>query len=339
MSAMTNQMPSAPSRFDFGPQTAQIEKMLEISRHLNADQLGDLLRTTDQLSHSDWAPEWDKAVGEAFQCYGEVSQSPGHRGADEPFAASYPELKEVIRRLDGSSRREAALECLHGVILALYCRDVIGDGLFWQEHYDMLTAGWRTAIGPLHPLDGPAPDPVQSLSAVCRRAEQARFGPQGEQIESLLQQVTALTPGQAARMYLDHLTQMQLETEDVFGLTWDVAAELGRTPVLEEVFHSTHEAVTNLVALACTDAADEMDDGAPSAWTPVVTHSDMDHLNVPETLISAFFGPICAVAQGLMLRDTIGTDTFTSSHYDQLTMSWRTHVGPIHHGDGPPPGR
>lgn len=35
----------------------------------------------------------------------------------------------------------------------LLVRDLIGQHGFTQEHYDLLTGAWRTAIGPIHPDD------------------------------------------------------------------------------------------------------------------------------------------------------------------------------------------
>lgn len=66
-----------------------------------------------------------------------------------------------LRSAVGAAGRDTAWVAIRGTsrvaavdaARALVVRDLIGQHGFTQEHYDLLTRPWRTAIGPIHPDD------------------------------------------------------------------------------------------------------------------------------------------------------------------------------------------
>jgi hypothetical protein len=51
--------------------------------------------------------------------------------------------------------RDTAAEAARDAAAGLVVRDLIGEHRFTQEHYDLLTLAWRSAVGPIHPDDAP----------------------------------------------------------------------------------------------------------------------------------------------------------------------------------------
>ncbi len=75
---------------------------------------------------------------------------------DAARAAAWAAAGDAARAAAGDAARDAARAAA-----GLLVRDLIGQHGFTQQHYDLLTQVWRTAIGPIHPDDAPiAGDPA-----------------------------------------------------------------------------------------------------------------------------------------------------------------------------------
>ena len=114
---------------DYGPQHEQIVAMIERTRTLTEEEIA-------ALDDAWYVSLWNATMPPAR----EASRAARRGGARESAWESAWEAAE-------HSRWRADAVC------ALVLRDLIGQYGFTQDHYDLLTGAWRTAIGAIHPDD------------------------------------------------------------------------------------------------------------------------------------------------------------------------------------------
>ena len=125
----------------YGPQTKEIEALITVIGSLDADQIEALGVAWDDAQNRAWNRAWNTARDEAWN---EARNTAWIVARDEAWDDSQCAAWDAT----GDDARDAAW----GTVLALLVRDQIGD-TFTQAHYDVLTAAWRTVIGPIHPDD------------------------------------------------------------------------------------------------------------------------------------------------------------------------------------------
>ena len=109
----------------YGPQTTQIEALLERMRNLSGDETKALRVAWDAREARDAWDAWDAARAAG--------------GAPRDAASS-------AARDAWDAARDAAWAAWTAV-LALVVRDLIGQNGFTQQHYDTLVAPWETVMG------------------------------------------------------------------------------------------------------------------------------------------------------------------------------------------------
>lgn len=110
----------------YGPQTHEIEALLERARRLTDAEAKALKRPCYDARDAAWYTA----------CYA------------ARYAACY-DARDAVRYAARDAARYAVWDAAH----ALVVRDLIGNYGFTQQHYDMLTGPWRQVISPIHPDD------------------------------------------------------------------------------------------------------------------------------------------------------------------------------------------
>jgi hypothetical protein len=118
----------------YGPQTAQIETLLETVKSLNEDQINALGVAWD---YSPWNIAWNAARAVISSASRDIAFNDARCAAFE---------------FEPGITRASARGTYRATVLALLARDLIGDK-FTQNYYDILTGSWRKIIGPVHPDD------------------------------------------------------------------------------------------------------------------------------------------------------------------------------------------
>lgn len=112
----------------YGPQTPEIEALLERARTLTDTEVLALREAWNATPGEAWCEAW-RWVWDALR------------------AARLDEAWDDVGQEDAS--RGAPLDA----VIALVARDLITPTGFTQEHYDLLTGPWRKVIGKVHPDD------------------------------------------------------------------------------------------------------------------------------------------------------------------------------------------
>lgn len=119
-----------------GPQGRELVALIERCRTLTADEVAQLYTAREAPGRAAWDATqnaaWDAARGAARETAWETAW----------YAA-------------WDSTRDATQYAARDAARALVVRDLVGQGRFTQEHYDLLTGPWRRTIGPIHPDDTP----------------------------------------------------------------------------------------------------------------------------------------------------------------------------------------
>lgn len=336
MESMSTSTPSARPRRDFGPQTAQLEKLLATIAELPADTVRALAYHPRIIASSEpWGPDYPQKHYEATQ----MLWSAAGDGACDGYLTFEVALAnhQTNSAVPDPDDQEALSRVLEGAILGLHLRDRIGTGSFRQDHYDLLTAPWRTVVGPLHHDDGPAP--ADALAASCTAvAHEERFGQQTPHIDALVEKVGTLNLDRLGRMYQHHHAMRLVEGRDLLDHAQTVANVCGRDLMLETVCADAEQSVILLLAFACVDVTADLRGGEASEWTPVLAHGRFGADTVTDAILQGALPPLWSALAGLVLRDVIGSHGFTQADYDLLTGSWRSGVGPVHPDDAPIPG-
>jgi hypothetical protein len=130
----------------FGPQWEAIVALVRRAAVLTPDEAERLAAARDAARaaarDAAWvaagAAAWDAAWDAAGDAAGEAARAAAG-------AAAWAAARDATWEAAGAAAGAAAW--------ALVVRDLIGQHGFTQEHYDLLTGPWRTAIGPVHPDD------------------------------------------------------------------------------------------------------------------------------------------------------------------------------------------
>ena len=136
----------------YGPQTSEIEKLIEVIRGLTDEQINDLSSIVawdayyqaarDAAWHAAWCATLD-----------EVRYAARDATRDATWGAAWDATRYAAWHAAWCATRDAARYAAWDAVEALLVRDLITDDGFTQEHYELLTWPWRTVIGPIHPDD------------------------------------------------------------------------------------------------------------------------------------------------------------------------------------------
>jgi hypothetical protein len=121
----------------FGPQWEAIVALVRRAAVLTPDEAERLAAARDAAR----AATWDAARAATWAATRAAAGAAG--------AAAWAAAWDAAGAAAGAAAWDAAWDAAG----ALVVRDLIGQHGFTQEHYDLLTGPWRTAIGPVHPDD------------------------------------------------------------------------------------------------------------------------------------------------------------------------------------------
>jgi len=146
-----------------GPQSAQIQEVLDTSQHLSTSDLHELTQLGIQIQDEDIVGAFGRAVAalEAAgrdEALGDVldTMQVVHAHVAEELLAEWfsPEEIRSWGRADALQKLTATLAAATaGVVGALAARDLIEEGGFTADDYRLLTRAWRTVMGPPHARD------------------------------------------------------------------------------------------------------------------------------------------------------------------------------------------
>jgi hypothetical protein len=111
----------------YGPQTAEVEALLERVRTLSDAEVLALREAWNATPGEAWCEAWRWVWG----------------------ALHAARLEAAVDDAANDAWRGAPLDA----VLALIARDLITPDKFTQAHYDLLTGPWRKVIGKVHPDD------------------------------------------------------------------------------------------------------------------------------------------------------------------------------------------
>jgi hypothetical protein len=131
------------------------------------------------------------------------------------------------------------------------------------------------------------------------------LGPQGAELAALIDRCRTLTD--------DESRQLDAAWDAARVAAWDAAWDAARVAAWDAARVAARGAAWDAARDAARDAA--WDAARVAAW-------------------DAAWDAARVAAWALTIRDLIG-DTFTQAQYDQLTMPWRTVIGPLHPDDAP----
>ena len=131
----------------FGPQWAAIVVLVRRTAVLTADEVQRLVAAGAAASAAAWAA----AAGAATRAA--TRDAAWNAAGAAARAAAWNAAGAAARDAAWVAAGAAAWAAAWAAAGALAVRDLIGPHGFTQEHYDLLTGPWRTAIGPVHPDD------------------------------------------------------------------------------------------------------------------------------------------------------------------------------------------
>lgn len=264
-----------PTVGEYGPQTQQITALYERALVLTPDE-------TDRMADSSGAwsyDEWDRALMNAYDA--------------------------ALRSRRSQILPNRAVMALSSAADALLLRDLIGSSRFTQDDYDLCTAAWREAIGPIHPDDGELPEP------------EAGFGRQTASVEVFLERLANLTASEISRLRVSRQTAHEA--------AWDSTRNKPRDTPENDALELADEALRE-----AEDWLQEAED--PEERGPVIgaMQDATQGAGDARADLRAVAGP---AIRSLRIRHLIDDDGFTRAHYDVLTRPWREAVGKLHPND------
>ena len=133
----------------YGPQTAEVEALLERARTLTDVEvlaLGAVRGVVpDAALYTALYAAWDAVLSAAWGAARDAALYTVWNVA----RGSWDEVWDAVWDAVGGSGRDAALDAAY----ALFARDLITPAGFTQAHYDLLTGPWRRVVGAVHPND------------------------------------------------------------------------------------------------------------------------------------------------------------------------------------------
>jgi hypothetical protein len=147
---------------EFGPQNAHVASLIGRAHQLTVDEASMLYAARERCWEEDWWPAWDVSAQAAMK----AAESAADVALVEYWAGAQLRAHDAAwtaARPAGFQPQYSAAAAARDATSGLVLRDLITpDGHFTQLHYDVLTAPWRSTIGPIHPDDKPlgplAPD-------------------------------------------------------------------------------------------------------------------------------------------------------------------------------------
>lgn len=215
-------------------------------------------------------------------------------------AAGYTELwADVITetRETCEHRGLAGHSTLTVPLLAATFRELIGHHDYTAEHYDLMTMPWRIIVGPIHPDD----------------ADVAR---------ELVDEAVLLNQCVSVNMFANFPLPLGIE------LIRNLSSAHPSHPWPASYVSAREHARNRLEELGRVRALQQVSILASRALDPAA----LAQLETDER--ERTYEIVRDVAQALLLRDLVGTDTeFTVADYDVLTSAWRTQIAPLHAKD------
>ena len=260
---------------EYGPQTQQIVALYERSLALTPEETDRMADSMGAWSYYEWDRAWMNARQTAHQS-GRYHLLPNRDLMALSYAAD-----------------------------ALLLRDMIGTGSFTQDDYDIFTAAWREAIGPIHPEDRNLPDP------------EVEFGRQTALVEVFLERLANLTASEISRLRASRQTSSAVAQD----LTRSEPNDHPEDDAWEEADEALREA---------EDSLQEAND--PEERGPVIgaMQDAAQEAGEARADLRVVAGP---AIRSLRVRHLIDDDGFTQAHYDTLTRPWREAVGTLHPDD------
>jgi hypothetical protein len=147
--------------YQFGPQTTQIKALIRRAAQLTPAQ---------QAALADGDEDVTTALYMARDAYTDIvsSRCDGLSEIRRSAAALAESELAYATQHYSEHHHEAAYRTIKDAIHALQIRNMVGEGLFRQRHYDALTARAVRMLGPLHPGDPGSPLTTHTIVRVTR---------------------------------------------------------------------------------------------------------------------------------------------------------------------------
>jgi hypothetical protein len=231
-------MTNLPASMIYGPQTYQIEKLIQKIKSLTPEQITNLGAARGAT--------WDAARGAAWVAARDAARDAA-RGA--AWGAAWVAARDAAWVAAWGAARGAAWDAAR----ALVSRDLIDDK-FTQAHYDLLTKSWRDVIGE---FEEPPTEATTQSSLPTQK-----YGPQTYQIEKLIQKIKSLTPEQITNLDVAwdaaRGAARGAARDAVWDAVWDAARDAARDAVWDAVWDAARDAARDAaLALVSRDLIDD----------------------------------------------------------------------------------
>lgn len=126
---------------------------------------------TDVDLAATFGPQWEAVVGlvrraaalepqevrDLFFAWRDGARDAARNAALDAVRGTGRDSVWITARMVGRNAKEAVSDAVGNCVAAVAVRDLIGKYGFTQDDYDVLTAPWRTVVGPAHPEDDALP--------------------------------------------------------------------------------------------------------------------------------------------------------------------------------------